>query len=132
VSTRPEGQFATPPFQGSTESDAQPIKSDHFWDRNHEEFERKIGHSEGLISPEMASDCRGFCRAAASVLIGLATDLPSPLVWRGSQLMSYRQPIGFQHICQLLTRCHITTRCSDAFYSRSPSNTLLTASLWVL
>jgi hypothetical protein len=33
----------------------------------------KIGHSEGFILPKIASDCRGFCRAAASVLIGWET-----------------------------------------------------------
>jgi hypothetical protein len=33
----------------------------------------KIGHSEGFISPETASDCRGFRRSAREVLLGLPT-----------------------------------------------------------
>ncbi|KAJ7213347.1 hypothetical protein C8J57DRAFT_1602059 [Mycena rebaudengoi] len=57
---------------------------------SHGALRGKIGHSEGLIWPEMASDCRGFCRAAGSDLIGLATDLPSPSEWRGCPATSQR------------------------------------------
>ncbi|KAJ7509156.1 hypothetical protein B0H11DRAFT_1901303 [Mycena galericulata] len=77
------GAVATPPFPGSTESVARPIKFDHLWDRNPGHLGGKISHSQGF---NLARNSPKLPRVSVPKMVGFNRSrdrFGRPWEWRG-------------------------------------------------